>query len=66
MDHEIHSLLTKLERDEDAKAAAYDLMLDYRAFSLARPNEDHVGLLKALLKTKLRELLASARRDGRL
>jgi hypothetical protein len=67
MDSEIADLLRTIqeEGDEDLHAAARDAMGKYHAEALARPNRAFVDLLRVRLNTRLKELLAAAKRDGR-
>ncbi len=63
---EIYSLLAQLPEDEVCREHARRHMDDYRGFALARPTQPHVDLLKAVLTTKLRELLALANREEKM
>ncbi len=69
MDHDpdIHGLLQKINAgDEDVRRDALYHLYQYRADALARPRQERVEILQALLKSRLRELLAAARREGKL
>jgi hypothetical protein len=66
-DPEIHELLQQLNAgDEDVQRDALYHMHQYRADALARPKEGRVEVLQALLKSRLKELLRAAKRDGKV
>lgn len=52
--------------EEDVRHDAREYLADYRSEALARPVKERVEVLRALLRTKLRDLLASARRERRI
>jgi hypothetical protein len=64
MDNDTLTLLDLCNDDEYLKECARRAMDDFRVFCLARPKPDHVAVQQALLKTRLKELLRAARRDG--
>ncbi len=68
MDPEIDALLRQIQEhgDEELHRAAREAMGQYRAEALARRNAAHADLLRARFRTRLRELLEAAKRDGRL
>ena len=66
MDNDIRTLLDICNLDDDLAESARRYLDDYRVFCLARPKPDHVAVQQALLKTRLKELLRAARRDGLL
>lgn len=66
MDGEIQSLLFRVPKDEESTEAARRMMDDFRAFCLARAKQTHVDLQQAILRRRLRELLAFAEHEGRL
>jgi hypothetical protein len=66
-DPDVHELLRQLNAgpEEVRRDTLYHLH-QYRADALARPTQPRVDVLRALLKTRLTELLAAAKRDGKL